>query len=95
MKTTILDSAPKEFLRNESKNYLEAAGPITAEELEELGAWADPGNSPYDNPYFLCGESGNPMDFINALRITNDMCEHPSNYSWGDPTAGDNDNIRF
>jgi hypothetical protein len=58
-----------EMLRAYEKTHVD----MTAQERMELRAWVSAGNSAADNPYFLCGENGCPMDFIAAGRFVDDM----------------------
>ena len=44
--------------------------PMSAKERSELCKWVQSGHSPYDNGWYIATESGGPMDFINALRLT-------------------------
>ena len=47
--------------------------PMTPAERKELQAWIRSGRSPYDNGWYIATEAGIPMDFVNALRMSEDM----------------------
>ena len=47
--------------------------PMTPAERKELQAWVHSGHSPYDNGWYISTEAGVPMDFVNALRMSEDM----------------------
>ena len=47
--------------------------PMTPAERKELQAWVCSGHSPYDNGWYIATEAGAPMDFVNALRMSEDM----------------------
>ena len=47
--------------------------PMTPAERKELQAWVRSGHSPYDNGWYIATEAGIPMDFVNALRMSEDM----------------------
>lgn len=47
--------------------------PTTPAERKQLQDWVRSGHSPYDNGWYIATEAGAPMDFINALRMSEDM----------------------
>ena len=47
--------------------------PMTPAERKELQAWVRSGHSPYDNGWYIANDGGVPMDFVNALRMSEDM----------------------
>ena len=49
--------------------------PMTPAERKELQAWVRSGRSPYDNGWYIATEAGIPMDFVNALRMSEDMVD--------------------
>jgi hypothetical protein len=65
----------KELLRKELRQYKETISDITEEEKRELKEWVASGHSPYENPFFLHDDSGRPMDYIAACRISAEMAE--------------------
>ena len=67
----------KKALRKELREYIPAFSDMTYEERKELNDWVADGNSPYENPYSICDDSGRPMDFVNGLRFASDMAEMP------------------
>ena len=97
VKTARLDKTEKAFLREELREYMLAAGDLTADEKTDLRRWVSDGNSCYDNPCLLCDESGRPMDFISGCRTNDDMRENPSDYFFGEPggTCGEEEEIPF
>jgi hypothetical protein len=65
----------KALLRKSLREYLETIGDMTGEEKAGLHEWVASGNSPHENPWFLYGESGSPMDYVAARRISEEMAE--------------------
>jgi len=53
-------------------SYLKRFPYVTPEENKALRSWVRSGHSPYENGDFIATETGNPMDFINALRFLED-----------------------
>ena len=52
----------------------------TCAEKKALREWVDEGGSPWDNPYCLYNEKGDPMDFIAGCRIGAELeLEHEDN----------------
>jgi hypothetical protein len=62
----------KQYLSKELKTYEESV-PMTLSERKELRKWVAAGHSVYDNPDYISGEDGHPMDYINAIRFSNEM----------------------
>ena len=52
---------------------------MTEDERHDLHEWVADGNSPYDNPFLLCDDSGRPMDFINGCRMALEMFDDVAN----------------
>ena len=90
MKTAKFDREYKAMLRRDLQDYLARIGPLTKDEKKELYEWVASGHSVYDNPYTLYAGSGGPMDFIEGLRIGNEMRDHYEDYVWND-TVSDTD----
>lgn len=42
---------------------------LTAEERTQLDKWVQEGNNFLDNPWYMAQENGQPLDFVNALRV--------------------------
>ena len=80
MKAKSLKKQLKSILHKYLKEYLRSVEPLSEDEKIELYEWVAAGKSVKSNPYFICDESGWPMDFINGIRIGADMFENPSNY---------------
>lgn len=57
----------REFLSEELQRYTREI-PMNAKERSELRKWVQSGHSPYDNGWYISTETGEPLDFINALR---------------------------
>jgi len=70
----------KNVLHSELKQYEATIGHISPEERKSLYEWVAAGNQAICNPYCLCEENGNPMDYITAIRLIEDMNRHPENY---------------
>ena len=56
------------YLVNEMKRYLTLVSDASEEEISELKAWVDAGNSPYSNPWYITYERGDELPFIHARR---------------------------
>lgn len=97
MKLMMTKNEIRAMLRRELQEYMTKIGPLTLAERKELREWVASGHSVYDNPYTLYDESGFLMDFIQGLRIGNDMRDNPSVYSWEDSSVSiaDADGIPF
>ena len=46
---------------------------MTPEERNKLRKWVKECNSVYENPFLLWNENGRPMDYINAVRFTEEI----------------------
>jgi len=57
-------------LRRELKKYEAAIDNLTDEERQGLREWVAGDNSVYNNPYYLSDGRGNPIDFIEAIRVS-------------------------
>ena len=42
---------------------------MTVEEHDRLRNWVEDGNDANDNPWYMAGEDGRPLDFITAWRV--------------------------
>lgn len=71
---TIDTAERKAYLRKEMKEYLSTRN-ATPEEKRELRAWVNKGNSVYDNPWYIYGENGCPMDYLAAAEADEERCE--------------------
>ena len=78
-KAGTLDKDRKYFLRRQLKEYEATIGTLTEDERKELHEWVATGNSVHDNPYYIYGEDGYPMDYINANRYDKELCEEMRN----------------
>lgn len=58
----------KRYLSNEMKHYLTLLPDASEEEIYELKEWVAAGNSPYSNPWYVAGERGTQLPFIQARR---------------------------
>ena len=61
--------------RPDVKEYLSQFSDVTAKEKSELSKWIKAGNGYRDNAYFCADESGNPMDFISAMRFQKELSD--------------------
>ena len=61
--------------RPDVKEYLSQFSDVTAEEKFELLKWLKAGNDYRDNAHFCADESGNPMDFISAIRFQKELSD--------------------
>jgi len=78
-KTRTLDKSRKDFLHRQLKEYEAEIGIMTEDERKELHEWVATGNSVHDNPYYIYGEDGHPMNYINAIRYNKELCEEMRN----------------
>ncbi len=62
--------------RAEMRQYLRCFPDATQEEIQDLREWVKSGNSPYDNGDYIATESGESMDFINARRFFEELCQN-------------------
>ena len=63
----------KTYLRQIIQEYLKTVPDASAEEKAALREWVLTKHSPYDNPWFICGENGYPLDYIAASRFWEDI----------------------
>jgi hypothetical protein len=56
----------------EAAVYLEN-NDMTPDERQNLLAWINSGERVLDNPWYMADENGNPMDYLTALRMANDL----------------------
>ena len=77
----------KNELRKQLKQYEVAVGDIdrrfseaTPVERKTLRKWVADANSVYDNAWWIAGEDGNPLCFIEAFRLISDMLSYPEDY---------------
>ena len=68
-------SEEQRILQHDLPDYLIRFPDISEDEKEDLRQWVASGNSPYENGYNLCDDSGRPMDFISARRCIMEMAE--------------------
>ena len=57
---------------------------MTEEERKSLHAWVAEGKSPYDNGDYIYREDGSLMDFISAIRFTDEQIRCFKNLSAGE-----------
>ena len=84
----------------ELREYEAKIGDMSADEQKDLRKWVADGHSPYENPCLFCDGDGYVMDYIQALRIWEDMANNPDDYigrpySKPDDTGGSGDEIPF
>lgn len=74
MKFTVdISQEKKEYLEELLRQYLKEIPDITKEEFKDLKDWVKSGHSPYENGDYICYEGGGPVDFINALRLQEEL----------------------
>lgn len=81
-----IEAGKKDSLRKRLLEY-EAVTEMTKEERKELREWVADGHDPFDNPWYIYGENGWPMDYIQALREEIQMCEEIKNLTPQEPAA--------
>jgi len=84
---TATDLELRNMLRDDMNKlieYEEMFDCMTAEEKEELREWMAHGKSVNNNPYLLYGENGCLMDLISAIRVNEEMINHPERFRWSD-----------
>lgn len=62
---------------DELKIYL-VGRQISEENKRRLCLWVSQGNSVYDNPWYYSDERGNPVDYLTAGEIVDDLCMQQS-----------------
>ena len=58
----------RETLSEDYNRYIKEVS-MSPDERNELRKWVQSGHSPYDNSWCIATETGNPMDFVTALRF--------------------------
>jgi hypothetical protein len=69
-------------LRRQLKQYEAFVGYLAPDERKALHEWVADGNSVYDNPGLIAVEDGNPLCYIEAIRLIADMWSNPENYNY-------------
>lgn len=64
----------RDMLNSDLKRY-EDSMVLTELERLELRKWVSDGYSPYSNPNYMSNENGSPMDFVTAMRISDELEE--------------------
>ncbi|MCL2853851.1 MAG: hypothetical protein FWE20_12645 [Defluviitaleaceae bacterium] len=82
MKTTLKYSKRdiKALYHEELREYEARIGDMSAEEQKDLRKWVSDGHSPYENPCLFCDDDGHVMEYIQAVRIWEDMVSNPDDY---------------
>ena len=65
----------KEKYLQESLKEFETTFPMTPSERKELRKWVKGGNDIYENPGCYSSENGSPMNYVEAMRFENAICE--------------------
>jgi hypothetical protein len=68
----------KQYLNQELIAYEESES-MTLPERKELRKWVKAQNSVHSNPGLWAYENGNEMDFLDALRMEDGLCETRQN----------------
>jgi len=91
---TGVDFELRSLLRDELRTlcqYIERFNDMTEDEKDGLREWMAHGKSVNSNPFYIYGDNGRLMDFINASRLDEDMLEehelsaHDDIQGGGDP----------
>ena len=64
----------RRILRKEYAHYT-AETDMTQTERESLREWVSKGNSPYCNPANIADDRGDEVDFVEALRIIEELAD--------------------
>lgn len=68
----LVETELREMLMVELEKY-ESKHEITESEKQELYAWGADGHSPYANPHGLSDENGDPIDFVSAMNLSEEL----------------------
>jgi hypothetical protein len=71
------------FMARQNKKQLNdilAEYHLSNNEKKELKQWVKSGNSPYENPYYICNENGYICNFIEAKRFIEELYDEFSYY---------------
>jgi hypothetical protein len=60
------------FLKREATEYMKSQD-MTPQERQDLLAWVKEGESVRSNPWLMCDEQGNPMDYLSAMRAADEL----------------------
>jgi len=61
--------------RGQIMEYIGSIGGLSVKEFILLREWVAAGNSVFDNPCCLSDERGDPLDYIYAIRIFEEMAD--------------------
>jgi hypothetical protein len=62
---------------------------MTKDEKNELREWMAQGRSVNSNPFYVYGDNGCLLDFINASKAVEDMDEEHETFTHDDTQSGD------
>lgn len=72
----------QKHVKREEQKYLEDVltkykneKSMTPDEKVELHKWVASGHDPYENGWGYCFENGHQMDFLEAVRFIEELCE--------------------
>lgn len=68
----LVETELREILTVDLEKY-ESEHKISENEKQELHAWVADGHSPYGNPHCLSDENGAPIDFVSALKLSEEL----------------------
>ncbi len=57
------------------RQYLRCFPAAMQDEIRNLRKWVESGHSSYYNGDYIAAESGRPMEFINARRFLEEVCQ--------------------
>jgi len=70
----------KKELCRDLREYERSIEDLTDEERTSLHLWVADGNSVYENPYHMADDSYRPLDYIEAIRLTEDLWKNSELY---------------
>lgn len=70
----------KKELRRDLREYERTIADLTDEERINLHLWVADGNSIYENPYHMTDSSYRPLDYIEAIRVTEGLWKSSEHY---------------
>jgi hypothetical protein len=69
---TALEKERKQYAKQQYRIFVRE-NDITPVERKSLLEWVNDGNSVYDNPWYVSGEDGWPLNFVDAQRFIDEL----------------------
>lgn len=85
------------FLKREATEYMKNQN-MTPQERQDLLVWMKEGESVRANPWLMCDEQGNPMDYLSAMRSADELRlqhEAKSKLEFTEESVGESDEEPF